>query len=626
MEVEQIEIREHLRRHAPFNLLPDKRLDALARRIEIRYFRAGSEIVALGQTVTDLHYIRKGAVEIRRRDGELYNRLGESEMFGQLGLMTGKPARFPVRAIEDTLIYYIPGEEFHALFKESEAFADFVEVEDRTRLRQAASDQIGSNALLTEKVSALVSRDPVTVLASTTIRDAARRMTDESVGSVLVLADKPDPETGAHAMVGILTDSDLRRRVVAQGVAVDRSVGDVMTTDLITVDCEQFAFEALQLMLRENVHFLPVVRRLRPAGVIELADIVSRETRSSLYLVRDILHLDSVEEMRELVPEVRQMFLRMTSEDANSRMIGTAIASVGRTFKHRLLELGEEKLGPPPVPYCFLALGSMARDEQYMLTDQDNAMILDNAFDARRHDEYFRELARFVSDGLAAVGYSYCKGGIMATNKQWRQPLEVWREKFREWIDRPHPEGLLNSSIFFDLDGVHGDTRMADELKALLAERASRSPDFLGCLAHNAQRRTPPLGFFKDFVLEKSGRHQNSINLKRRGTAPMVDVIRVHALASGSQAQNSFRRLDDIQAAGFLTASMSDDLRDALEFIAVSQIRHQAARLAEGKRPNNNIDPENLTSFERRNLKDAFRVLSNAQRFLKMRYRPGGRA
>src|SRR6056297_2189400 len=157
----------------------------------------------------------------------------------------------------------------------------------------------------------------------------------------------------------------------------------------------------------------------------------------------------------------------------------------------------------------------------------------------------------------------------MASNKRWRKPLQAWKDEFGKWISQPKPEALLHGSVFFDLDGVAGETRMADELKAFVAEQASQSPSFLACLARNAQNRTPPLGFFKDFVLEKSGRYQRTINLKRRGTAPLVDVVRVHALASASQAQNSFRRLEDTVAAGFLTAGMAADLRDAMEFISI---------------------------------------------------------
>ncbi|NBB93325.1 MAG: CBS domain-containing protein [Gammaproteobacteria bacterium] len=623
MEIEQIEIREHLRDHEPFSFLTDEEVEEVARAVAVNYFRAGTDIVRLGDEIRDLHYIRSGSVELFRRRGELYNRLGEGDVFGQLGLLSGRPARFPARALEDTLIYFIPGELFKQLFDSNVAFADYVEVEDRTRLRQAAKQHSGDNPLLTLRTGKLVRHPPVTVTVSTPVEDAARLMTGERVTSVLVLEDEDAGSEPAPAtLAGILTDSDLRRRIVAEGLPPSTPVGEVMSGNVASVQRDQFLFEALLVMLRQNVHHLPVLEHRRPVGVLDMADIIHHETQNSLFVVRNIFHCNSQEELEALKPSVAASFIRMVNEDANSHMIGSAMATIGRSFKQRLLELGEEKLGPPPVPYCFLALGSMARDEQFVYTDQDNAMILDDAFDRKAHDEYFRELAQFVSDGLHRAGYVYCSGDIMATNKQWRQPLSAWKRQFTEWIREPNARRLLHSSIFFDLDGVAGVTSMADELKSLIAREASGQQAFLGCLAINANNRTPPLGFFRDFVLEQGGRHENSINLKRRGTAPLVDVIRVHALAAGSQSQNSFRRLEDTVAAGFLTASMAADLRDALEFISMVRARHQARDAERGGDANNNIDPETLSAFERRSLKDAFKVLANAQKFIRFRYRP----
>lgn len=623
MEVEQLEIRDHLKRHPPFDQLPDQWIDRVASDIEVGYFKAGDALLEFGDEVNDLGYIRSGAVEMFRRDGELYNRLGEGEIFGQLALMGNGRARFPVRAQEDALVYFIPAQLFHELFEQVETFADFVEVEDRTRLRQTAAATLGDNQLLTTRVDHLVSLHPVVIADSARVQQAAELMTREDMSSVIVVAGEPGEEVMSGDMVGVLTDSDLRRRVVAEAMSFETPVSEVMSTGLVTIEHDQFLFEALMVMLRDKVHHLPVLDRGRLVGLIDLSDIAGHESQSSLFVVRNIQYRNSIDGLESLVSDVRACFVRLVKEDANSHMIGSAMAGIGRAFKQRLLELGEEALGPPPVPYCYLALGSMARDEQFIVTDQDNAMVLDDAFDPAAHDAYFLELARFVSDGLARLGYTYCKGDVMATNRQWRQPLSVWKEKFSNWIGRPKPETLLHSSIFFDLDGVHGKTAVAGELQSFIAEKASRSPHFLGCLARNAQNRTPPLGFFRDFVLEKGGRHENSINLKRRGSGPLVDVIRVHALAAASTAQNSFRRLDDVVAAGFLTASMTADLRDALEFISVVRARHQAAAIEAGDAPNNNIDPETLSNLERRSLKDAFKVLSNAQKFLKFRYRPG---
>jgi len=625
MEVEQIEIRNHLQLHPPFDELSEARLDEISRQVEIAYFRAGTRLFSLGDEVSGLHYIRSGAVEIYRRSGEIYNRLGEGDLFGQLALMTGKPARFSVRAIEDTLIYFIPAEMFRTLFDEEETFAEFVEIEDRTRLRQAASEQATASQFMTTRVAKLVRLPPLTIVESASIQKAAEKMAERAASSLIIVSDsvveRESSEIDQGYMTGIVTSDDMVERVLAQGLDHDLPISDVMTRDPISIDSGAFLFEALLIMLRHNVHYVPVLERGRLYGVVDLADVVSLETQNSLFVVRSIFLQNSVAELKALLPNVSASFVRLVNEDANSHMIGSAIAAVGRSFKQRLLELGHEKFGPPPVPYCFLALGSMARDEQIMYSDQDNAMVLHDDFDAKQHGEYFKDLSNFVCDGLAEVGYRYCKGDFMASNKRWRKPLQAWKDEFEKWIQQPRPEALLHGSVFFDLDGVAGETRMADELKAFVADQAGQSPRFLACLARNAQNRTPPLGFFKDFVLEKSGRYQQTINLKRRGTAPLVDVIRVHALASASRAQNSFRRLDDVVAAGFLTTGMAADLRDAMEFISIIRIRHQAAAIEAGRSPDNNIDPENLPSLERRSLKDAFTVLSNAQKFIKFRYR-----
>ena len=619
MEVEQLEIREHLRRHPPFSFLSEEDLNRVSMAVEISYFRADSDILCLDQEIADLHYIRQGSVEVFRSNGEFYNRLGEGEIFGQISLIARRSVRYPVRAHEDTLIYFIPDSVFSDLCRRNEAFADFVEVEDRTRMRHAGLQSRAGTEMMTTRVERLVQREAVMLPGSASVTEAARRMTDDGVSAMLVCAD--DPPSGHPELLGIVTDSDLRRRVLAEDLPGATPLAEVMSESLVSVEADDYLFAALLAMLKHNVHHLPVMRRLKPVGVIDLADLVGHETRNSLFVVRNIHEQEDLDGLVQLLPDVRGSFVRMVNEGATANMVGSAVATIGRALKQRLLEMAEARLGPPPVPYCFVAHGSMARDEQSLVTDQDNALILDDTFDRAEHDGYFRALAESVCDGLAELRYPYCKGKIMATNPDLRQPLAVWKQRFAEWIGKPDRPNLLKSSIFFDLDGVHGQTQYADSLKQWIADRASRSPAFLGCLAHNAQTRTPPLGFFRDFVLEKSGRHQDFLDLKRRGMAPMVDVIRVHALASASVAQNSFRRLDDIQAAGFLTGSMIADLRDSMEFIAGTQYRHQAENLERGLEPDNRVNPVTLNTFDRRNLKDAFRVLANAQRFLRLRYR-----
>ena len=623
MQIELQEIRDHLHRFPPFDTLPQETLEAIAQRVEVKYFKAGSEILEAGAVIQDLHYVRSGAVEIYRRNGELYNRLVEGDIFGQAGLLRSNKVRFPARALEDSLIYFIPGEVFAELCAQHDTFADFVEAEGHSRLKSAVEAQGRASELIQLKCRALISRGLVWVTADTCVHEAAKIMTQQSVSCVVVMTSGVEH---AGDMVGIVTDRDLRTRVVAEGRdGTATSISEIMSADPVSIQADDSVFEAMLVMLRRNIHHLPVVHKQRTLGLINLSDIIRYESQSSLYLVNRISNQTSVAGLRSLLGDLRGTYIRMARDGATAHMIGSAISGIGRAFTQRLIELAEKELGPPPVPYCFMVLGSMARDEQLLVTDQDNALVLDDAFDPALHDGYFLKLATFVSDGLAACGYSYCKGGIMATTAQWRQPLRVWRAYFEEWIEKPSAATLLNSCIFFDLDGVYGQLGFVEELKTLCAQKSSKHPKFLNAMARNALNRTPPLGFFRTFMVETDGQQKRIINLKGRGTAPLTDLIRIHALACASTAQNSFDRLDAISNTLLMQPEALKHLRYALEFLSMVRIRHQADALEQGETPNNYIEPERFSTSERHNLKEAFQILSNAQNFLRFRYPGKGR-
>ncbi|EEO06505.1 cyclic nucleotide-binding/CBS domain-containing protein [Vibrio cholerae] len=622
MDAELIEIQQFLQQHPPFDALPNERLPEIAQQIEIAYFRKDTPIIGYKQAISDLYLVRSGAVEVYRRHGELYNRLTEGSLFGQMGLLTRNQVSFAVTAIEDTLLYCLPEALFHRLHQEFDSFADFVEVEQAVRLRQTVAKQKEQNDLITSKVKQLLTRSAPTIDKQASIQQAAQRMADENVSALLILDNQIllDTEDDSTPVVGIVTERDLCRRVLAQGMDVTQTVSQVMTHEVISLDHNAYVYEAMLAMLRNNVHHLPVLRERQPIGIIDMTDIVRHESQNSLLLVSRIYQQTCIDDLAQLANEVKASFVRLVNEDANSHMIGTAMSTIGRAFTQRIIELVEAELGAAPLPYCFVAFGSMGRDEQLIVTDQDNALILDDRYDVQQHGAYFAQFAELVCRGLDRCGYPLCDGEIMASNPKWRMTRKEWETCFADWIDNPNPQALLNASIFFDLDGVYGRTKWAEQLSGFIIRRARRNQRFLACLARNALNRTPPLGFFKNFVMEKDGRHNNSINLKRRGTAPLADLIRVHALAAGSRAKNSFERLDDVIEAGLLPQGKGKDLRDALEFIAMVRIRHQAIDVEQEREADNSIEPEHLSDFERRNLKDAFQILSNGQNYLKYRY------
>ena len=630
MEDEHIEIAQFLRRLAPFAGLPPEEARAVIHRVaattDVAYFKAGTDIVLFGAPARYWHVVRSGAVEVFRRDGTLYSRLTEGGYFGEVGLLQNKKVRFPARALEDSLVYLIPDTAFAELFEQQPSFADQVEIEDRARLRQVVSTREASDPFFTTTVLDLVKRELVSLGEHASVGQAAQRMTQASVSALTIVreaAGGAEGNEGEPVLIGIVTDKDIRSRLVAASLPFDTPVTAIMSAPVITVDHDQMAFEAMQLMLRHNIHNLPVLKASQPLGMVGLSDLLRLESSSSHFVVGQILRQASAEALAALQPEVQSSFVRLVQEEVSARLVGSAMAAIGRSFKQRLLELGERALGPPPVPYCFLALGSMARNEQGLVTDQDNALLLDDRFEPAHHDAYFAQLAQFVSDGLASCGYPYCTGGIMATNPRWRQPLRVWQGYFQQWIRSPTPEGLLQASIFFDLDGVWGEIAWADRLRERVARQTQGNAVFLACMARNALQRTPPLGFFKGFVLESDGEQTQVMNLQRRGTAPMADLIRVHALAMGSTALSSFDRLEAVIEAKLLPPGTGQDLHDALEFISTVRLRKQAKDAQSGAPPSNSIDPQRLSGFERKSLRDAFSILSDAQTYLKFKYQPG---
>lgn len=627
MDVELSDIRQHMQAFAPFDTLSDELLDGVVNTLDIAYFKAQEQILEYDQPVDHFCYIRSGAVEVFRRNGQLYNRLEEGDIFGHFNLLRNGRVRFPAVALEDTLIYFIAKDAFDQLCEQDSHFADFVELE-KPRLTTTVQQHQRNNDMLVTRIRRLIYRQPLVIGAGTPVQSAAAQMRDQQYSGALVIgppSDNPrytfkDGNDALWQVRGIITNADLRDKVVAEALPTDTPVEQLLSEKIIAVQSDASVYEAMLTMLRHNVHHLPVMHKRYPIGLVHLSDIIRYETQSSLYLVSNIFNQRNVKGLARLVPDVRATFIRLVDEGADANMVGQAMSTIGRAFSQRLLELAEEELGPPPVPYCLMALGSMARNEQLLVTDQDNALVIDDAFEPERHDAYFLALATRLSDGLDACGYPYCTGGIMATNPKWRQPLSQWHAYFKEWVAAPSPERLLHSSIFFDLDAVAGEHRLVEALQKQVATLAPQSALFLAAMARNALNRTPPLGLFRTFVVENDGKQSKGINLKRRGTAPLTDLIRVHALACGSQAQNSYERLDAIAKTQLLASGVPEKLRHALDYLTMTRIRHQVYALRHEQTPDNNVDPALVSQQERHHLKEAFQAISLAQKFLKYRY------
>jgi CBS domain-containing protein len=617
MEVELLEIRDFLAVHHPFDQLSRESLSAIPELIEIRYFRRTSAIPESGSLNDHLYLVRTGAVEIRNADDEVLARLGEGDLFGYRASSMEEQGELQGIAIEDTLLYQLQANVVDGLCDQHTPLAYFFVPAGGNRLRDAITHVVddGKNqvSMMTTPVSDLISRAPITMPPGASIRETAMVMSRERVSSILI--------TENEHLLGIITDRDLRSRVVAAGLDYNEPVTAIMTANPSTVDMDDYAFEAQLEMARHNIHHLPVVSGDQVAGMLTATDLTKHHTTSAVYLVSDIYKQSEIERLQEISAKVPDLLVNLAAADATADSAGHVITAVVDSLTSRLLQLAEEKLGPPPVPYAWVAAGSQARSEQTAKSDQDNCMILDDSYDAEKHGEYFKALARFVCDGLNACGYVYCPGEMMAITDQWRQPMRAWKHYFSKWVEQPDPKALMLTCVFFDLRCIHGEINLFRELRRHLLEKTRGNRIFLAYMAGNALTHRPPLGFFRNFVLISGGEHDHTFDLKHTGIIPIVDLARVYALAAGSQAINTQDRLKVVAEGGEVSGDGARDLQDALEFVSFLRIEHQARQIKEGKAPNNFMSPDDLSHFERNHLKDAFSVVRTMQSVLGQRYK-----
>lgn len=607
MTPEIIEVRDFLRGHHPFDLLPVAALADTALEVEIAYVRKGAAIVGPDAPVEHLYVVRSGAVESHSRIGELLARLGEGECFGVRALLRDGAAVTRTLAIEDTLLYLVPAPRFHALRRAHPAFAYFFAAFDGGPL--GASLIGGGEArgfdLLSRPLGDLVARPPVTAPVSATIRETARVMRDERVSAALIVS--------GEELVGIVTDRDLRGKVVAEGLPPETPVARVMSPAPMRAQAQDLAFQALLTMSRHDIHHLPVIDKDRLVGCITASSLIDAQGSSPLYLAHAIHEADDVAALAAQTARLPQVVEALTRAGATAHGIGEIVTALTDAVTHALIRLAEAALGPPPVAYAWMAAGSQGRQEQTALSDQDNCLILDDAYDAAAHGDYFTAFARFITDGLNACGYVYCPGEMMARTPRWRQPLAAWRRDFRRWIEEPEPKALMLSCIFFDLRLIAGTPALWEELRREILETSRRNHIFLAHMAANAMQHEPPIGFFRNFVLVYGGGMDMTFDLKHNGVVPIVDLARIHALSAGIAAVNTRDRLDGAVDARALSRQGAMDLKDALEFIALTRLRHQSRQVRERQRPDNLLSPKELSSFERGNLKSAFQVVKDMQ-------------
>ncbi len=442
-------------------------------------------------------------------------------------------------------------------------------------------------------------RPPVTVPAEVTVLEAARTMRDEGVSSVLLASDPP----------AIVTDRDLRNRVLAAGLGPTTPARDVASCPVRTVPHGTPVYGAWQVMLEHGIHHLPLERDGRIVGVVTSTDLMRHHSHGPILTFKKVERMRSREALRTYGTDVAQMVATLVRTGLPATHIARLVSHLNDALVRRLLVWAEKDLGEPPCPYAFLVFGSEGRFEQTLLTDQDNALVYRDADEPTR--SWFRRLAHKVVADLVAAGFPPCPGGYMATNHAGS--LSEWVDRFGSWIDTPKAEAVLAAGIFFDYRSAGGGLDLSP--LAEVVGRARRNAPFLSQLARGAVAFRPPIGAFRRLELENGG-----VDLKKGGIAPIQGLARVWALDAGARATPTVDRLRAATAAGLLDPESAEALEEAYVFLLGLRLREQIRALSEERAPGNHVAVDALSPSERRHLKEAFLAVRNAQKDAISRY------
>ncbi len=444
------------------------------------------------------------------------------------------------------------------------------------------------------------------------ISRAAALMTKNKTGALFVTAPDGDGE-----LLGIVTDHDFRERVVAQGVTPDTHLRSIMTAPVATISAQAPIYEALLRMQERGVDYLAVLDDAgRLAGMIHLRDLVHYQRSSSVIITDSVRRARSVEDILEAQHRLPALVKAVVDSGADTRYLNRIISGVSDSVVQRLIAMAEEKLGPAPTRFSFLALGSEGREEQTLLTDQDNALLYEDppAEQAEETAKYFLDMGTLVSDWLAQVGYAYCEGGVMAKNPRWNLSQSQWRDQFVYWIHNADPQELLELNMLFDFRAVSGEKQFARDLRSWVFEQMDAYPLFYLHFAQNVLLYKPPLSMLGNIQAHSATADGRKAVSLKEALLPIVNFARLYALKHHIDSTNTLDRLGELKERGILSRETYEQIVPDYETLMRIRLQRQAIALEENRKPSNLILPQELTSAEEMKLKRLFTATEELRR------------
>jgi CBS domain-containing protein len=608
----------------PFSFLPDAEVEKIvADLVAVNHPKDVFLLIQGRSKVEHLHIIKKGAVEryYRERNKELMRaRLRGRDFFGGISMLLHDGISVCMfRTTEDSELYLLPKQRFLDLCSRYPVFSDFfTDMLGKWMLDKSYAMPIAKTMhpkeelpqIFNQSVENIFSRKLVSCDTHTSIQDAAAMMGNNRCSSILV----KDPHGD---FTGIMTDRDLRNKVIIQADCdMTGTVSQIMSSPLSIVPAAAPVSDALMIMMMKNIKHLAVTNAdEKVIGIVTNKDILEAHGQSPFFLLREIHAAVSLEEITEKHGRLPGLIQSLISSGAKAMNVARMVSVISDAILNRLIGFAIAELGPPPVRFAFMIVGSEGRREQTLKTDQDNAIVYEDSQEKTEETVrgYFLAFGEKVCTWLDRVGYTFCNGGVMAKNPKWCQPLSVWKKYFSTWIGTAEPEALMQASIFFDFRNGYGDLAIIDELRQHLFHSLGEHPNFFRYLAETTLERKPPLGFFRTFVVESKGEHRDTLDVKH----PMITIVnytRLYALKNGIEETNTQERMYQLFLKKRLSWEDYHDFEQAYSFLMQLRLARQlTAVIRENAKPDNYINPNKLSRLEQAMLKEIFKRIEKYQ-------------
>ncbi|WP_281335843.1 DUF294 nucleotidyltransferase-like domain-containing protein [Flavobacterium eburneipallidum] len=622
-------VADFLKNYPPFSFLKPRELEIISEQISIIYKEKESVVFAENEETHDCFYVvHKGAVALRTSfQNDILDMCDEGDIFGLRPLLANENYKMEAKAFEETILYAIPIAVFKPYAQENRAVGNFLiesfaantlnPYSKSHRGKLYGEEALDADINLLDLQPIKYSKKIVSCSAATTVKEIAEIMTKKNVGAILVVEENTMP-------IGIITDKDLRNKIVTGIFPITAAASEIMTTPVITYPKKMSITQAQMAMMKSDISHLCITKdgtvNSKAVGMLSKHDVMVSLGNNPAVLIKAIKRAKKFKNIKPIRSRIMLLLQGYLDQNIPMTLTSKIITELNDACIKQVITLALDKMAtPPPVKFSWLALGSQGRSEQLLHTDQDNALIYEDVPEelAAETKQYFITLATHVNKGLFEIGYDYCPAEMMASNPKWCLNLEQWKNMIHHWITNTGKTEVLLSFIFFDYSLSYGDSELANNLSDFIFEDIKANPIFYTHLVSGALQSPSPTGFFRQFLLEQNGVNKDFFDIKNRALMPLADAARVlilsHSVKSISNTSERFEKLAELEPQnGELYLACAYAHKVLLKFRTKQGLLHNDS--------GQYIALESLSKAERIKLKSTFKTIKELQELITIRF------